>query len=144
MGPWGQLCNEMSNYCRGMNGAETGLEHGKSVRLSTKYISQDGREETNWFRKQSSTSFLEPARDLARRLSVKINGPRGEDWFLLASSLQLVLHRSKPGQETLPEISETVVFSSGRTLSLNMSVSLISKVVFTHLSYPNCFKTGAL
>ena len=34
--------------------------------------------ETSWFRKQSSTSFLEPAIDLARRLSVKINGPRGE------------------------------------------------------------------
>ena len=34
--------------------------------------------ESSWFRKQSSTSFLEPAIDLARRLSVKINGPRGE------------------------------------------------------------------
>ena len=138
MGPWGQLSNEMCNYCRGMNGTETGLDHGKSVRLSTKYISQDPREETNWFRKQSSTSFLEPARDLARRLSVKINGPRGEDWFMLASSLQPVLHRFKPGQETLPEISENVVLSSGRILSLNMSLSLISKVVFTNLSYRNC------
>ena len=53
---------------------------GKTVRLGSEYILDPelvGRGETSWFRKQSSTSFLEPAIDLARRLSVKINGPRG-------------------------------------------------------------------
>ena len=56
---------------------------GKTVRLGSEYIQDPetgGARKGSWFRKQSSTSFLEPARDLARRLSVKINGPRGEDW----------------------------------------------------------------
>ena len=54
---------------------------GKTVRLSTSEYIMDpemAAKEPSWFRKQSSTSFLEPAIDLARRLSVKINGPRGE------------------------------------------------------------------
>lgn len=34
------------------------------------------RRNSFWFRKQSSVSFLEPAIDLARRLSVRFNGPR--------------------------------------------------------------------
>ena len=36
------------------------------------------RRNSFWFRKQSSVSFLEPAIDLARRLSVRFNGPRGQ------------------------------------------------------------------
>ena len=53
---------------------------GKTVRLGSEYIMdpESVARESSWFRKQSSTSFLEPAIDLARRLSVKINGPRGE------------------------------------------------------------------
>ena len=57
----------------------------KTVRLSSHYITDcraDTRTDTSWFRKQSSTSFLEPAIDLARRLSVKINGPRGSSLLL--------------------------------------------------------------
>ena len=53
---------------------------GKTVRLGSEYIMDpeiDRARESSWFRKQSSTSFLEPAIELARRLSVKINGPRG-------------------------------------------------------------------
>ena len=38
---------------------------------------KDKDKDNSWFRKSSTVSFLEPAIDLARRLSVKIYGTRG-------------------------------------------------------------------
>ena len=80
-------------YCRERGRSLTMSKHQfegpvaaeKTVRLSSHYITDcrgDTRADTSWFRKQSSTSFLEPAIDLARRLSVKINGPRGSSLLL--------------------------------------------------------------
>ena len=70
----------MSNISPGTEGPAS--PSGKTVRLASQYMmdpetTRETKGDTSWFRKQSSTSFLEPAIDLARRLSVKINGPRG-------------------------------------------------------------------
>ena len=49
----------------------------KSVLIMDQDKDTDKDKDNSWFRKSSTVSFLEPAIDLARRLSVKIYGTRG-------------------------------------------------------------------
>lgn len=49
----------------------------KSVLIMDQAQDTDKEKDNSWFRKSSTVSFLEPAIDLARRLSVKIYGTRG-------------------------------------------------------------------